>query len=103
MLKEPTGSSQLSDGERMRSRKSFSVFLWNLEEMLLISNLVGLEHETVSHFQPLSPLKILKGNKNPGEGRNLVAKIQARVLPVRGGLQVKIRSEMQTQDPFLRP
>lgn len=34
--------------------------------MLLISNLVGLEHETVSHFQPLSPLKILKGNKNPG-------------------------------------
>lgn len=62
-----------------------------------------LENETVSRFQPVGPQKILKGNKNPGEGRNLVAKIKSRVLPVRGGLQVKIRSEMQTSDPFLRP
>ena len=50
-----------------------------------------------------SPKKILKGNKNLGEGRNLVARIKSRVLPVRGGLQVKIRSEMQTQETFFRP
>lgn len=38
-----------------------------------------------------SPVKILKGNKNLGEGRNLVAKIKYRVLPVNCGLRVKIR------------
>lgn len=59
--------------------------------MLLASSLLGWKVRPFLIPNIYSPIKSLKGNKNLGEGRNLVAKIKYRVLPVQCGLRVKIR------------
>lgn len=91
MVKEPAGSF-LEVGRKDELKKELFRIPKQSKGNSLTSGLMGWKRKLFLIPYLCSPIKILKENKKPGEGRNLVAKTDSRVLPVNCGLGVKIRS-----------